>query len=684
MTANDQIDIGVITIRHDEYKAVLDRVGGHAFRSYKHWSYPVATVQNKNGGYFRLAITRCHGQGPGYAHSAANDLIDGCHPRWIALVGICGAAPSEEFTLGDVVVATRLHDFSVRAYLPSSIQEYTNLGGEMAPEIQNVAAHLYALKQPLGKWQDDEALRVHPPVDLDTEQNYKGDADWTSKVKRGLSRFFGASGKWPGPQVTARSIASSGDLIKDASLLDTWLKAARDLSGVEMELPGVYRAAASTLSRRTIPIFVVRGISDIVGFSRDPDWTTYACDSAAAFFIAFLKGVPHELFKPADDRLQSASRPSAELSPPVQERPTIQLNYRPARQTVLTTSEYEESARSFAETFNAANRRIVGPVIETHGHPNLESDLPLSEVGWSPSQVLLKLRSGLLDTAPMFGDPLVKEAFETREGQRKMEGEESALKPPDGTKYTVVDASSPFLDIDSFTVTLQETRYFSILRCRPAIEVSPETRKKYAHVEPGKNRVPQAMGLQFLALFDDDEVLTIQRAKDTYPFPGTWSFSGEEQFAPIDLEWPEPERMKQYLLRAAVEEIFPLARVSKPEMLLSVMRLVQPYFTSMRVWSLFFEVPTVTFSFFSVFRLNVTARDYAYEVRRMVQHGLGQSSREGQYFSVALSDVKRILDGHAIRPKPLFGGSSESLSHLELHPTSRYRLRRFVEVIGRK
>ena len=38
----------------------------------------------------------------------------------------------------------------------------------------------------------------------------------------------------------------------------------------------------------------IRGISDVVGFKRHPDWTAYACETAAAFAKALLLTRPIE------------------------------------------------------------------------------------------------------------------------------------------------------------------------------------------------------------------------------------------------------------------------------------------------------------------------------------------------------------------------------------------------------
>src|SRR5262249_41446635 len=62
---------------------------------------------------------------------------------------------------------------------------------------------------------------------------------------------------------------------------------ARQIQAVEMESAGVYRAVHGR-----VPFLAIRGISDVVGFKRHPDWTAYACHSAAAFARAFLLARP--------------------------------------------------------------------------------------------------------------------------------------------------------------------------------------------------------------------------------------------------------------------------------------------------------------------------------------------------------------------------------------------------------
>lgn len=90
------------------------------------------------------------------------------------------------------------------------------------------------------------------------------------------------------PVVGGRAIASSDRLIKADETLAVWLKLARQVVAVEMESAGIYKAT----HEREVPFLAIRGISDVVGFRRDHEWTPYACETAAAFAQAFLRTRP--------------------------------------------------------------------------------------------------------------------------------------------------------------------------------------------------------------------------------------------------------------------------------------------------------------------------------------------------------------------------------------------------------
>ena len=151
-------DIGVITIREDEYNAVLNRLPQKEVITRTNRSYVIGTVSGRNGESYRVALLRTLDQEPNAGQDSARDIIEDLDPRWLALVGIGGACPDTEFTLGDVVVATRLHDFTVSALIEGSSPQFANQGGPMKKEVQDLVALLPALNPSLGEWDAEEDI----------------------------------------------------------------------------------------------------------------------------------------------------------------------------------------------------------------------------------------------------------------------------------------------------------------------------------------------------------------------------------------------------------------------------------------------------------------------------------------------------------------------------------------------
>ena len=290
-----QIDFGIISIREDEFKAVLDRFQPDAYAE-GHRRYEIGNLQTAAGGYYSFASLRLSEQGQGEAQNATRDLIEDLAPRWLLLIGICGSIPSADFCLGDVVCATRVHDFSVRAVKEGGREQSNVGGGPMHPEVRSLLGSLPAIERQLLGWNSEEAIgMVKPlvPVPGQRSKRYYGDSKWKADVRQALLRHFPVGQLPRPPLVSARSIAASDALVKSTVLLSQWQEAARSVSAVEMELGGVYLAARRI--DREIPILAVRGISDIVGFKRDEVWTKYACETSAAFAYALLKfGIPFQ------------------------------------------------------------------------------------------------------------------------------------------------------------------------------------------------------------------------------------------------------------------------------------------------------------------------------------------------------------------------------------------------------
>jgi nucleoside phosphorylase len=88
------------------------------------------------------------------------------------------------------------------------------------------------------------------------------------------------------PLFRSGAIISSGALVKSANLARQWQETARQASAVEMELAGVWHAAR--YANQGTHVLAIRGLSDIIGYKRDPAWTEFAAYSAAAFMHALL------------------------------------------------------------------------------------------------------------------------------------------------------------------------------------------------------------------------------------------------------------------------------------------------------------------------------------------------------------------------------------------------------------
>lgn len=71
-----------------------------------------------------MAVARSPEQGTGSTQALTNNMIEQLAPRWIFVVGIAGGFPDSDFTLGDVLLSKRIHDFSVSAALEALHQNY--------------------------------------------------------------------------------------------------------------------------------------------------------------------------------------------------------------------------------------------------------------------------------------------------------------------------------------------------------------------------------------------------------------------------------------------------------------------------------------------------------------------------------------------------------------------------------
>ncbi len=345
----EKIDFGIITIREDEFRSVLRRFPKYA-ETEGNQRYVISAIETITGDYNLLAIVRCPEQGEGEGQNVARNMILDLNPNWLILVGIAGGVPSDEYTLGDVVVATRLHDFSVGADIENRGIEYEVRGGPMHPAVKDLLGILPSMDSELGDWNNKKSIGMKRPAIHLRSSNFYGDEDWVRDTRGTLMRHFGKNVRPRGPKVITGSIASSDRLIKNTSTIAEWRKSARQIQAVEMELAGVYQAARQ--KEREYPILAIRGISDIVGFKRHQDWTTYACHSAASFTFALLKT---RVIKPRDSRFAKKIMTINEnviQSPKAYQSVDASAFVLPINQITEVVAEAESLAKSAYENFD--------------------------------------------------------------------------------------------------------------------------------------------------------------------------------------------------------------------------------------------------------------------------------------------------------------------------------------------
>ncbi len=322
--SRDQADVGIITIRQDEFTSVLDRFPNRQTVHAQRRNYECARLEAQTGETYVVAVTRCLKQGQGAAQEVTRDFLEDINPGWILLVGIAGGIPDNEYTLGDVLLASHLHDFAVTAAVEGKGGAQNVKGGPVHKEVEVFLAHLPAWKGLLGAWNSPEVLgqdkpAVRPPELTEAKELY-GDERWREKVLKSLRRHFPPDQPPRPPLFWIGSVASSNALVKDTVLARQWQSAARDLTHIEMELGGVYQAARQR--DRECPILAIRGLSDIVGYERDAAWTEFACRSAASFAHAVIRSgkLPRRAGRQTGPAKPAGQRRRARKAVPAQEQ----------------------------------------------------------------------------------------------------------------------------------------------------------------------------------------------------------------------------------------------------------------------------------------------------------------------------------------------------------------------------
>ncbi|ABW32011.1 5'-methylthioadenosine/S-adenosylhomocysteine nucleosidase family protein [Acaryochloris marina] len=296
----NNVDFAIITIKQEEFDAVLCRFESWTGVAGGRHIYIFSQVSTPGGCEYSIVLTRCLEQGQGAAQQITNDLIEDIKPKLLVLVGIAGGVPAIEYTLGDIILASRLYDFSVSAINPDRSIENNTSGGPIHPSVSRILEVISAYKNQLGEWNSVTSISqempvVNVPEDIN-DNAYYGDLEWKEKVHESIRHHFCDTSTKRQPIYRVAPTASSNFLVKNIDIIQQWQDCARSVSNVEMELGGVYRAAWR--GERIYPVLAIRSLSDIVGYKRSSEWTEYACNAAAAFTYSLIKtGILGSIFQ---------------------------------------------------------------------------------------------------------------------------------------------------------------------------------------------------------------------------------------------------------------------------------------------------------------------------------------------------------------------------------------------------
>lgn len=280
-------DIGIITMKAEEFKSVIKRFPSYITHDGENVRYNYCSFVDNSGLKLTAAIVRSP-QGDLSSLRIASELIREVRPKLILLVGIAGGRPATEFSLGDVLVANKAIDFTVSADDPKDGKQYVTRSHPLHPAVEKVVLNIYGDSKAYGDWFSPESIGLPKPSVDTSDRNFKGSDDWNSKIRKSLAKHFSDLTKGRNPLVFDAPIGSSSTLMKDSATFEDWIKSSRDVMAADMEIAGIFEACRN--SKNIIPALVIRGVSDIIGFSRDDDWTEYACETSAAFTKALLNG----------------------------------------------------------------------------------------------------------------------------------------------------------------------------------------------------------------------------------------------------------------------------------------------------------------------------------------------------------------------------------------------------------
>jgi Phage integrase, N-terminal SAM-like domain/Phosphorylase superfamily len=176
-----RIYFGIITVKAEEFQAVHNAFDGWRSVEGKAHTYFIAEVRTRTGQTRLVSLVRLLEQGQDVAQKVTRDLIEDLTPKWILLVGIAGGIPDNEYSLGDVLLASRIHDFAVSAALPGGSSQFNIRGGPVHPEVARLLEAIHGFDADFSGWNTRESIGMEKPsvrVPGRPDKRFYGEQPW--------------------------------------------------------------------------------------------------------------------------------------------------------------------------------------------------------------------------------------------------------------------------------------------------------------------------------------------------------------------------------------------------------------------------------------------------------------------------------------------------------------------------
>lgn len=271
------IDVAIITILDEEYKAILDRLsnpqrdlGSEKYPNPFGWilgEIPFALAEAS----YNVVLALVGRAGTVKGALATYETIKRWHPRYVFLVGIAGGFKRNGLDKGDVVLSDVIYGY-----------EYGKIDKDSF--------------EPRHDWTYPCDISL-----LNGARSFAITTNWVNGIKETRPDYHEKS-----PKMISGAIASGDKIIDnpEQEFFDTILRSWSRLQAVEMEGLGAAEAIASAKSSGdNVQFLMIRGISDLPrprinamssSQSREREkWKIYAADAAAAFTISYIQsGLP--------------------------------------------------------------------------------------------------------------------------------------------------------------------------------------------------------------------------------------------------------------------------------------------------------------------------------------------------------------------------------------------------------